>query len=113
MPNPVVHFEITGRDGPKLQQFYRNAMGWTIDADNPMGYGMVRNGGAGIDGGIDRSDQPDVTVYIEVPDLAAILDQVKQHGGKVVMDITEVPGMVTMAKFADPEGNVVGLVKAQ
>jgi predicted enzyme related to lactoylglutathione lyase len=27
------------------------------------------------------------------------------------MPVTEIPGMVIMAQFADPEGNVVGLVK--
>jgi hypothetical protein len=25
--------------------------------------------------------------------------------------VTEVPGMVTFAQFADPEGNIVGIVK--
>ena len=41
MPNPVVHFEITGRDGEALQRFYRDAFGWKVNADNPMDYGVV------------------------------------------------------------------------
>ncbi len=32
-------------------------------------------------------------------------------GGKVVMPITEIPNMVTMAQFADPEGHIIGIVK--
>ena len=28
MANPVVHFEITGKDGKKLQDFYSSAFGW-------------------------------------------------------------------------------------
>jgi hypothetical protein len=32
-------------------------------------------------------------------------------GGKIVMPVTEVPGMVTYAMFSDPEGNMVGIVK--
>jgi predicted enzyme related to lactoylglutathione lyase len=28
------------------------------------------------------------------------------------MPVTEIPGMVVLAQFADPEGNVIGLVKA-
>lgn len=34
-------------------------------------------------------------------------------GGKTVVPVTEIPDMVTFAQFADPEGNVVGLVKSQ
>ena len=52
MPNPVVHFEVVGKDGAKLQQFYSSTFGWTINADNPMNYGMVENDGEGINGGI-------------------------------------------------------------
>lgn len=113
MPNPVVHFEINGKDGARLQQFYRDAFSWNIDANNPMGYGMVDNEGQGIGGGISGGEATSVTVYIEVPDLAAALKTVEGLGGRIVQDITEVPGMVTLAMFADPEGNVVGLVKAE
>ncbi|MGE0228240.1 MAG: VOC family protein [Dehalococcoidia bacterium] len=112
MPHPVVHFEINGRDGATLQQFYRDAFDWKIDADNPMNYGMVDNRGEGIGGGISGGDQTSVTIYVEVPDLAAALQQIERLGGRVVQGITEVPGMVTLAMFADPEGNVVGLVQA-
>lgn len=113
MPNPVVHFELTGADKAKLQDFYRAAFGWSVNADNPMGYGMVEaDGGQGIGGGVD-GDAPGVTIYIQVDDPAAYLEKVKSLGGKVVMDVTVIPGMVTMAKFEDVAGNVVGLVKAE
>ena len=42
----------------------------------------------------------------------AYLDKVESKGGKTVMPVTEIPGMVILAQFADPEGNVVGLVDA-
>lgn len=29
----------------------------------------------------------------------------------VVHELTEIPGMVTFAMFADPDGNMIGLVK--
>src|SRR5215217_451237 len=41
MGQPVVHFEVIGRDGPKLQSYYAELFGWEIDADNPMKYGIV------------------------------------------------------------------------
>ncbi|MEZ4502416.1 MAG: hypothetical protein R3C39_07310 [Dehalococcoidia bacterium] len=109
MPNPIVHFEILGKDKAKLQQFYADAFDWKIDASNPMGYGMVDNAGEGINGGID-GDAPGVLVYIAVDDPAAYLKKVEGMGGKIVQDVTVIPGMVTLAKFSDPEGNIVGLV---
>jgi uncharacterized protein len=57
MGQPVVHFEVIGKDGEKLQKYYADLFGWEIDANNPMGYGTVqREGnptadGIGIGGG--------------------------------------------------------------
>lgn len=113
MANPVVHFEIIGTDGAALQNFYGETFGWAINADNPMGYGLVDNGGQGINGGIGQGGGALATFYIEVEDLADCLQRVTAAGGRVVQDVTEIPGMVTLAQFADPAGNVIGLVKAQ
>ncbi len=115
MANPVIHFEVLGKDGAKLQSFYGDLFQWKIDASNPMNYGIVDSQGAGIGGGIGTNDQdgtPGVTFYIEVADLQASLDKAVSLGGKVVMPVTEIPGMVIMAQFADPEGNVIGMVKS-
>lgn len=113
MTNAVVHFEIIGKDGAKLQSFYRDLFGWPVNADNPMNYGLVGPADAGIGGGIGpgEDDQSMVTFYIGVDDLQAALDKAAQLGGKTVMPVTEIPGMVIMAQFADPAGNVIGLVK--
>jgi predicted enzyme related to lactoylglutathione lyase len=113
MPNPVVHFEIAGKDGAGIQQFYSDAFGWAVDASNPMGYGIVEPQGEGIGGGVTGADNAAVTFYIQVDDLEATLARVAELGGKTVMDVTVIPGMVTMAQFADPEGNVVGLVHSE
>lgn len=114
MSNPVVHFEITGKDGPKLQSFYADAFGWNVNADNPMNYGLVEANGRGIGGGISGSPEPHgVTVYVEVDDLAAQLALVESLGGTTVMEPTEIPGMVTLAMFTDPEGNLIGMIKNQ
>ncbi len=113
MPNPVVHFEVGGKDPTKLQEFYSEAFGWAINSDNPINYGLVENEGEGIDGGIGPRADNDAGLifYIQVPDLQATLDAVAAAGGKTVQEITEIPGMVTLAKFADPDGNVIGLIK--
>ena len=41
MGQPVVHFEVVGKDGDKLQGYYAELFGWNINSDNPMNYGMV------------------------------------------------------------------------
>lgn len=114
MGNPVVHFEIYGRNAAPLREFYEKAFGWEIHADNPMNYGMVHTNadGKGIEGGVAEGD-PRVNVVIEVPDLESALATIESAGGKIVTPITEVPGVVTFAEFSDPEGNVVGLAKAE
>ena len=107
--NPVNHFEITGRDGAKLQKFYGDLFGWKISADNPMNYGMVQADEGGIGGGIAGGDAPEVTFYVSVADIDAALKKAESMGGKIVMLAMDVPGGPKIAKFADPEGNVVGL----
>jgi len=118
MGAPVVHFEILGQNGKALQEFYANLFGWKINADNPMGYGLVDtdSDGKGIGGGIGGANEGEpgwVTFYVEVDNLQAYLDKVAKHGGKTIVPITEIPEMVTFAVFQDPEGHMVGLVKGQ
>ena len=118
---PVVHFEIIGKYGKKLQDFYSKLLDWKIDADNPMNYGLVQPAGSGtevgkgsIGGGV-AAAQPGtpgyVAVYAQVSDLAATLKKAESLGAKTIVPPTEIPGMVTYALFADPEGNMMGLVK--
>ena len=113
MASPVVHFEITGKDGAKLQKFYGDLFDWKIDANNPMNYGIVDNGGEGINGGVGETPQGDghVTFYVQVPDINAALEKAESMGGKTVMPREEME-MVTFALFSDPEGHMVGLVEA-
>jgi len=114
MANPVVHFEIHGRDGKKAQEFYGSLFGWEIDAKNPMDYGVVSaQDGQGIGGGIAAAQhEPMVTIYVDVADLDATLKQAEALGGKTVMPPTAVPGGPKLAQFSDPDGNLIGLTEA-
>ena len=113
--NPVVHFEVLGRDAGALQKFYSEAFGWSLGpVDGPTEYTMVHlKEGGGIDGGIGKAlEGPGhVTFYVGVDDARATLAQIERLGGKTIQQPTEIPGGVTFALFADPEGHVVGLVK--
>jgi hypothetical protein len=121
MGKAVVHFEVIGKDGEKLQRYYAELFGWEIDANNPMSYGMVaREGnvnaeGVGIGGGVGTGPpgyDGHVTFYVEVPDVEAALAQAESLGGKRVMGPETIMDQVELGQFTDPEGNMVGVVKS-
>ncbi len=118
MPQPVVHFEISARDSGKITEFYSSLFGWTVNADNPMNYGLAntKDGELGIDGGIYQQQGPDDTpglrVYAQVDDADAYLAKAQGLGGKIIMPAMEVPGMgIRVGLFEDPEGNRFGVVQ--
>ena len=116
MPNPIIHWGIAAKNGKKLQAFYSGLFGWKINSDNPMNYGVVQTGGKrGINGGIFQGKEGDkrITIYAEVSNPDAFLKKAESLGGKTVMPTEVIPGMVTLAIFADPEGNLFGLVKRE
>jgi predicted enzyme related to lactoylglutathione lyase len=113
MGAPVTWFEISSSDSEALRDFYADAFDWTFQVPEGFPYGLVDTGVEGaIGGGIGEAQGPNqVIFYIEVEELQAYLDRIAQLGGKTVVPVTAIPGLVTFAQFADPKGNVVGLVK--
>jgi predicted enzyme related to lactoylglutathione lyase len=67
--NPVVHFEIIGKNPAALKEFYRALFGWEADADSPVApqvsdagaYGFIASSatadGSAIPGGIGAADR--------------------------------------------------------
>jgi uncharacterized protein len=114
MANPVVHFEVLGKDGEALSRFYKETFEWELEQVMPT-YAIARTGvEGGIAGGIGVA--PDggpghVTFYVQVDDLQAALDKVATNGGSTLAPPMDVPGGGAIALFKDPEGHVVGLFK--
>jgi uncharacterized protein len=109
----IVHWEIQAQNPSLLHDFYGEALGWDIDANNPMKYGMVASGGpTGINGGIGGSPAPGsrVLVYAQVASIPALLERIESLGGKIVMPRTDI-GPVVMGLYEDPEGNLMGLLE--
>jgi uncharacterized protein len=120
MGQPVVHFEVIGKDGEKLRSFYSELFGWSINADNPMKYGIVDResnvnaDGIGIGGGVGVGPADydgHTTFYVEVADVEAALSDAERLGGTRTMGPDQVMEGVEIGLFTDPEGHVVGLVK--
>ena len=116
MKNPVVWFEVVGKDGAHLRRFYSDLFGWKIEgATGDMDYGLVAAANGGIGGGVGTSQDGSsghVTFFVEVDDPAAYLKRVEKLGGKTLVPPMEIPSYnLTFAYFVDPEGHVVGLSK--
>jgi predicted enzyme related to lactoylglutathione lyase len=120
MGQPVVHFEVIGKDGEKLRRYYSELFGWEMDADNPMNYGTVDREsnlsaeGIGIGGGVGVGPEGydgHVTFYVEVPDVEAGLAQAESLGGTRTMGPSKVTEGVEIGMFTDPEGHLIGLFK--
>ncbi len=112
MGTKVVHVEVTGKDGDALRKFYGDVFGWSLDTNNPGGYGMYRQGD-GLTGGIGAAQDGgpgQVTFYVHTDDPQAVLDKATSGGGTIIMPLTEVAPETTIALFADPEGHVVGIM---
>ena len=116
MGYPVVHFEVVGRDAQALQGFYKDAFDWQMEEAIPDFYTMAYpSAEGGINGGIGAAmngGEGHVTFYVLVPDLEAALSKIEGLGGSTVTGPTDVPEGPSIAMFADPEGHLVGLLKA-
>jgi uncharacterized protein len=121
MGQPVVHFEILGKDVEKLKSYYSDLFGWKVDSDNPANYGIVpreenvSSGGIGIGGGIGVAPEDysgHVTFYIEVPDVETALAKAESLGGSRMMGPERVMEGVEIGLFNDPEGHLVGVVQS-
>lgn len=121
MGQPVLHFEVIGKDGDKLRAYYADLFGWEFeDAQGPMNYGVVQREGntspegigiGGGVGGVEGDYAGHVTFYVGVPDVEAALTKAESLGGKRLRGPDEVPGQgIVIAHFTDPEGHVIGLV---
>ena len=115
MPNPVVHFEIIGRDQQLLEGFYGDVFGWKI-TKAMEGYSLVdtmSKPGSGIGGGIGAAEEArrHLTFYVSVTDINAALAAIEVKGGKKGFGPHPIPDGGMIADFLDPEGNLIGLVQ--
>ena len=120
MPNPFVHVELNTPDPEKAKSFYSQLFQWTLaDVPNPAvpggSYTMIEVG-AGTGGGIMKQIPGGPSgwlAYVEVDDIHATTQRVESLGGKVMKDVTEVPGMGWLSFVQDPTGAILGLWKSK
>ena len=118
----VVHFEVPFDDADRARTFYRDVFDWQIQSMPEMHYNIVSTGPATdqgmpsepgyIGGGMfEREDESpsNPVITIDVDDIDASLDKIKELGGNTITGKMQVGDMGYAAYFTDPEGNVMDL----
>jgi predicted enzyme related to lactoylglutathione lyase len=113
MSNPVVHFDISSKEYKRLESFYSEIFDWKLTPHGNMPYTSIDTG-EGPSGGIGAAPEGypgHVTFYVQVDNPAQTLEHIEAKGGKTVQPVMEIPNGPTIALFADPAGNTIGLRK--
>jgi predicted enzyme related to lactoylglutathione lyase len=125
--NPVVHFEMPYKDAKRVAEFYKKAFGWQMtQLGSEMGAyitaataetdanRMVKRPGA-INGGFYDLSIPEASkapsVVIAVEDIKKAAKDIEAAGGKILREVTEIPGIGLWASFKDSEGNRVSVLQ--
>jgi hypothetical protein len=123
MAQPVVHFEVVGKNPEQLRGYYGELFGWEFHTGGAVSphvseagnYGFVENKDGipgGVGGGADHAGY--VTFYVGVPDVEAALQKAESLGGTRLMgpDPVAETGLV-VGHFSDPEGHLIGVAATQ
>jgi uncharacterized protein len=123
MAQPVVHFEIIGKDPANLRNYFGKLFGWEFDTSSPVAeavsepdnYGFIdrvtTSNGTGIPGGIGGGSRyhSHVLFYVGVADVEAALQKAESLGGQRQMGPERSPTGLVVGQFTDPEGNLIGV----
>ncbi len=109
---PVVAWDLHARDPETIRSFYSQMFNWPISGGPimtvPAGIGGPEPGPGGV---ILQGEKPGLSLYIQVRDMRASMEQAISLGGQVSSEPFDVPGGPTIVAIADPEGNRVVLVQ--
>jgi len=123
MGQPVVHFEVIGKDPDQLRGYYGELFGWDFDTPSPVAhevsepesYGFLNlvtsDDGTGIPGGVGGGPgyQSHAVFYVGVPNVEAALQRAERLGGTRVMGPATSPSGLVVGHFMDPEGTLIGV----
>lgn len=109
--------ELATADLKKAKDFYGKVFGWNFKeiSAGEMGYTIVTSQDKELAGiwSIPNDMKSQIPqhwmAYILVDNVANALDKAKQHGAKIMKDVTEVGDMGRLGIIVDPDGAHVGL----
>lgn len=104
MDNHIDYIELKAPSLEAVKEFYHRCFHWNFTDYGPE-YCSFEN--SGIPGGFRKSDEPPcdgVLVVLYHKDLEAVLEKVREAGGRITKDIFSFPGGRRF-HFRDPAGN--------
>lgn len=107
----ICYLEIPAADIPRSVSFYQAVFGWQIrqrgDGATAFDDGAGAVSGAWV-AGRPSSPVPGLLLYVMVDSISTTVEAVIAHGGRIVQPMgVDAPELT--ARFADPDGNVLGL----
>jgi uncharacterized protein len=113
MAHPVTKFQILSTDPDSTAQFYSGLFGWSVNADNRLGYREIHTGSdEGIQGGIWPAPPQStnfVQLYVRADDVEATVKKAQAMGATVIVPPTSLPEGDMMAVLLDPKGMAFGI----
>ncbi|MBN2009744.1 VOC family protein [candidate division KSB1 bacterium] len=116
--NPVNWFEIPVSDLKRATAFYENILNYKLSVNEigalKMAWFPMVEGAPGSTGTLIESDAYTPSyegslVYFSVENIEAVLEKVKQNGGKIINGKMSIGEYGFVAHFEDSEGNRVAL----
>jgi predicted enzyme related to lactoylglutathione lyase len=111
-PGKLSYIQIPATDAAALGKFYEAAFGWTISPGRPDHVSFEDASGELIGAFVTQwtPGAPGVLPYISVTNVDATLAVIQEQGGSVDTP-PYAEGNLTVARFRDPSGNVIGIWK--
>jgi predicted enzyme related to lactoylglutathione lyase len=107
----VCYIEVPAVDVNASSHFYKEVFGWQLrqrgDGNIAFDDAVGEVSGTWVLGR-KAATEPGLLIYIMVDSVAATVESVVAHGGKIVQPIGMDAPEIT-ARFSDPAGNVIGL----
>lgn len=107
----VCYLEIPAIDIDRSAVFYNEVFQWQIRqrGDGHLAFDDTVNEVSGTwVTGRKAATEPGLLIYIMVADIAATIEAIVAHGGKIVQPIGMDAPEIT-ARFSDPAGNILGI----
>jgi len=111
IPGAITYLHIPASDVRQAAVFYRDVFGWKINNprsdrpsfDDPSG----RLSGAWLSHHL-KVTAPGLLPYVYVDDMEQTVSRIREGGGELVTDPSP-EGLLVVATFRDPAGNVIGI----
>jgi uncharacterized protein len=111
LPGMVGLTELASKDPASTRQFLERVFHWKFDTvQMPQGEYLTHRASVGSGVGIraTRVDETPASMnYVLVEDLAAAERKIRDSGGEIVLDKTEIPGMGSFFWFKAPGGPIL------